>query len=153
MKKIFNILILLILFSCSDNDDYVDRSQYCYYDHWGKWDGYKGQAKAEDLITGEVCVYTATLRVTGATNWDYVTVTLEPNVFVQDYCLYFIGSTNVKANCTETSLYGTNDGGDYYLTLSVVKIGRDKTAIVNYFLIDEEGNNTIVGKINFQYIH
>ncbi len=156
MKKIFNILILFFLISCSGNDEYENdcASEYCcYYNNWGKWDGYKGQARAVDLITGEVCVYTATLRLAGATNWDYVTLTLAPNVLVQDYCLYFIGRAFVKANCTSTSLYGTHDGDDYYVTMSVVKTERDKTAIVNYFLKDEDGNMTIVGEINFQYIH
>ena len=153
MKKTFNILIILLLISCTSNEVYEDRSKYCYSDHWGKWDGYEGQAHAEDLITGEECIYTATLWVKGATNWDHVWVTLEPKASVIDYCLYFIGRTNVKADCTSTSLFGTNEEDDYYVTMSVVKTGRDKTAIVNYFLKDENGNKSLVGKINFQYIH
>lgn len=156
MKKVFNILALLLLFACSSNDKYENECIYaycCFYNYWGKWDGYEGQAIAEDLITGEVCVYTTTLRIIGKTNWDYVTVTLEPNVTVENYCLYFIGRTNVKADCTSTSLFGTDDKDGYYVTVSVVKTGRDKTAIVNYFAKDTEGNKTLVGKINFQYIH
>lgn len=154
MKKLVYILTFICLAACSSTDEYEDRTRYCYSDHWGKWDGYTGQAKAEDLKTGEICLYTATLDVTGATNWDHVSVKLRPHVnSVFDYCLYFIGNTFTRSTCGETSLYGTNETDTFYVTMSVVKNDRDKTAVVNYFEKDDEGNPTLVGIINFEYTY